>query len=156
MISHDQNWNQPVCVAAKRYTDAAAAAPNQNKRFPTVSAIRLIGDFTLNLRPKITIWSTPIPIAKFMAAVNMAIWSLGFEGAGKLMVELEPETGYGTAFRSMKNEFMRSEKFGIDIIVKASTIKNPPMAKAVIKLSLIGLFPRLSNILPLTCSQLPL
>ena len=58
-ISADQNWNQPLSVPANRKMFAITAAPNQNIKLPTVSAIRLIGDLTANLRAKITICRMP-------------------------------------------------------------------------------------------------
>jgi len=68
-INVDQNWNHPLSVPANKKTFAITAAPSQNIKLPTVSAIRLIGDFTYNLRAKITICSMPTPKRKFTTAV---------------------------------------------------------------------------------------
>lgn len=86
MINADQNWNQPLSVPASRKTFATTAAPSQNTKLPTVSAIRLIGDRTPSLRAKMTICSIPTANRKFMTAVKKPMCAEGFAGAGRLMV----------------------------------------------------------------------
>ena len=68
-INADQNWNQPLSVPVNRKTFAITAAPSQNTKLPTVSAIRLIGDRTVSLRAKITICSMPTPKRKSTTAM---------------------------------------------------------------------------------------
>ncbi len=108
MISHDQNWNQPVCVPANRKTFATNAPPSQKTKFPIVSAIRRILECAQNLAARMTICSIAIPMKKFITPVKKARWSAGCAGATKLNVELEFGMGYVTVVRSPKNEFICS------------------------------------------------
>ena len=104
-IRAPQNWNQPLSVPAKRKTFAMTAAPNQNTKLPTVSAIRLIGDLIINLRAKMTICSIPTPRVKFITKVKKPMCWAGLEGAGKLVV-LELPKGKVTEVKSLKNAFV--------------------------------------------------
>lgn len=126
-----QNWNQPSNVPKNKKTFATTAAPNQNTKSPTESAIRLIGERTHNRKAKMTTCNMPMPNIKLNTAPKKSRCCDGLAGASKLK---EPESnGNGTKVKSPKKPPVFWGIPGVKPKTAPRIIRNPPMDTAVIK-----------------------